>query len=402
MSISSKPNPGKVKRKGKQNSPSMVGSVQCAGENGGRFYGGDDDGAFWRLSFGEESANGEKIDRGVLKSVWYESDTELDFLSSRGCRSSCHKVGEGEEAKKFNKMVLGLKKVRELPKDVEISLEVETETRTQRRRVDRDGKLRKMDRRAMEEKLLELGGGSYVAEWESAKSVEKEALKWETPRTISSTKRDKCKLVASGSRKHSKNASLRTIADDGIFATQNLEETEDLSTENLDSEWQKLKEMKIEELKSKSGKERKSLHVSRDSQRRRAKQHSKVRINSPRTPSKVEICKIKALEDIRKSKLKMKKKAEERPAEETAGLDSFAMVKRSFNPQQDFRDSMLEMIMEKRMSRPEELEELLACYLTLNADEYHDLIIKVFRQVWFDLNKSCLNTELQSEDCCYD
>jgi uncharacterized protein (TIGR01568 family) len=409
MSISSKSNPRKVKRKDKQNSPSMVGSLQCAGENGGRFYGGDDDGAFWRLSFGEESANGEKIDRGVLKSVWYESDNELDFPSSRGHRSSCHKVGEGEEAKKFNKMVLGLKKVRELPKDVEISLEVETESRTPRRRVDRDGKLRKMDRRATEEKLLELGGGSYEAEWESAKSVEKEALKWETPRTISSTKRDKCKLVASGSRKHSsasslnsKNASQRTNADGGDFATRNLEETEGLSTENLDSEWQKVKEMKIEELKSKSGKERKSLHVSRDSQRRRAKQHSKVRVNSPRTPSKVEICKIKALEDIRKSKLKMKKKTEERPAEETAGLDSFAMVKCSFNPQQDFRDSMLEMIMEKRIRRPEEMEELLACYLTLNSDEYHDLIIKVFRQVWFDLNQSCLNTELQSEDCCYD
>jgi uncharacterized protein (TIGR01568 family) len=78
------------------------------------------------------------------------------------------------------------------------------------------------------------------------------------------------------------------------------------------------------------------------------------------------------------------------------------MVKCSFNPQQDFRDSMLEMIKEKRIRRPEELEELLACYLTLNSDEYHDLIIEVFRQVWFDLTQSWLNTELQSEDCCYD
>jgi uncharacterized protein (TIGR01568 family) len=408
MSINSKPDPKKVKQKGKQNSPSM-GSLQCAGGNGARFYGGDDDGAFWRLSFGEEGADGEKIDRGVSKSVWYESDNELDVPSSRGCRSSFPDVGEGEDAEKFNKMVLGLNRVRELPRDVEFSLEMEAESRTPRRRVGRDWKLRKMDQRAMEEKLLELGGGSYEAEWESAKSVEKEALKWEQPRTIWKTKRDKCKLVASGSRKHSsasslncKNASLRTNADDGVFANRNWEETEGLSTENLHSGWQKLKETRIEELKSKSGKERKSLHVSRDSQRRRAKQHSKVRVNSPRTPSKVEICKIKALEDIRKSKLKMKKKAEERTAEETAGLDSFAMVKCSFNPQQDFRDSMLEMIMEKRIRRPEELEELLACYLTLNSDVYHDLIIKVFRQVWFDLSQSCLNTELQSEDCCYD
>ncbi|KAJ0082898.1 hypothetical protein Patl1_10432 [Pistacia atlantica] len=62
-------------------------------------------------------------------------------------------------------------------------------------------------------------------------------------------------------------------------------------------------------------------------------------------------------------------------------LESFAVVKTSFDPQKDFRDSMNEMIMEKKISQPEELEELLACYLTLNSDEYHDLIIKVFRQV---------------------
>ncbi|XP_062145268.1 uncharacterized protein LOC133852516, partial [Alnus glutinosa] len=268
----------------------------CNSQIGEKIDGGDDDGSFWRLSFGEGGANGEKIDGGVLKSVWYESDNELDVPFSRGCRSSFPDVGEGEDAKKFNKMVLGLNKVRELPRDVEFSLKMEAESRTPRRRVGRDWKLRKMDRRAMEEKLLELGGGSYEAEWESAKSVEKEALKWEQPKTIWKTKRDKCKLVASGSRKHSsasslnsKNASLRTNADDGVFANRNWEETEGLSTENLHSGWQKLKETKIEELKSKSGKERKSIHVSRDSQRRRAKQHSKVRVNSPRTPSKVRV-----------------------------------------------------------------------------------------------------------------
>jgi uncharacterized protein (TIGR01568 family) len=43
----------------------------------------------------------------------------------------------------------------------------------------------------------------------------------------------------------------------------------------------------------------------------------------------------------------------------------------------------------KRMvGRPEELETLLACYLSLNADEHHDCIVKVFRQVWFELNNS--------------
>ncbi|KAF5747670.1 transcription repressor OFP1 [Tripterygium wilfordii] len=65
--------------------------------------------------------------------------------------------------------------------------------------------------------------------------------------------------------------------------------------------------------------------------------------------------------------------------------DSLAIVKSSFNPQKDFRDSMVEMIMEHNIRASKDLEELLACYLSLNSDEYHDLIIKVFKQIWFDL-----------------
>ncbi|XWS09490.1 hypothetical protein CRYUN_Cryun40dG0089200 [Craigia yunnanensis] len=66
--------------------------------------------------------------------------------------------------------------------------------------------------------------------------------------------------------------------------------------------------------------------------------------------------------------------------------DSFAVVKSSFDPQRDFRDSMLEMIMENNIRASKDLEDLLACYLSLNSDEYHDLIIKVFKQIWFDLS----------------
>uniref|UniRef100_A0A0E0JIQ8 Transcription repressor n=1 Tax=Oryza punctata TaxID=4537 RepID=A0A0E0JIQ8_ORYPU len=47
---------------------------------------------------------------------------------------------------------------------------------------------------------------------------------------------------------------------------------------------------------------------------------------------------------------------------------------------------MKTMIASKRIGRPEELETLLACYLSLNADEHHDCIVKVFRQVWLELN----------------
>ncbi|XP_057435378.1 transcription repressor OFP1-like [Lotus japonicus] len=65
--------------------------------------------------------------------------------------------------------------------------------------------------------------------------------------------------------------------------------------------------------------------------------------------------------------------------------NSFAIVKSSFDPQRDFRESMVEMIEQNNIRDSKDLEDLLACYLSLNSDEYHDLIIKVFKQIWFDL-----------------
>ncbi|KAK4345543.1 hypothetical protein RND71_035719 [Anisodus tanguticus] len=65
--------------------------------------------------------------------------------------------------------------------------------------------------------------------------------------------------------------------------------------------------------------------------------------------------------------------------------ESFAVVKSSRNPMKDFRESMVEMIMENNIRASKDLEELLACYLSLNSDEYHELIIKVFKQIWFDI-----------------
>ncbi|KAL5058319.1 hypothetical protein RYX36_029923 [Vicia faba] len=65
--------------------------------------------------------------------------------------------------------------------------------------------------------------------------------------------------------------------------------------------------------------------------------------------------------------------------------DSFAIVKSSMNPQRDFRESMVEMIVENNIRTSKDLEDLLACYLSLNSDEYHQVIIKVFKQIWFDL-----------------
>lgn len=68
-----------------------------------------------------------------------------------------------------------------------------------------------------------------------------------------------------------------------------------------------------------------------------------------------------------------------------SGGRSFAVVKSSVDPRRDFRESMVEMIVENNIRTSKDLEDLLACYLQLNSDEYHEMIIKVFKQIWFDL-----------------
>lgn len=71
--------------------------------------------------------------------------------------------------------------------------------------------------------------------------------------------------------------------------------------------------------------------------------------------------------------------------------DSLAIVKSTNDPQREFRESMVEMIVENRICGSNELEDLLACYLSLNTDEYHDIIIKVFKQIWFDMTDIGIN-----------
>ncbi|XP_019444729.1 PREDICTED: transcription repressor OFP5 [Lupinus angustifolius] len=155
------------------------------------------------------------------------------------------------------------------------------------------------------------------------------------------------------------------------------------------------------ELNAKVNKQKLSVNLSREIHRRKTKPSFKVRVNSPRMASKVEICKIKAIEDMKKARLKMKK--EEETLKGKSSLDhSFAVVKCSVDPGRDFRDSMIEMITEKQINKPEEMEELLACYLTLNSSEYHDLIIKVFKQVWLYMNQAswCVKSNKPMKQCC--
>ncbi|XWS12470.1 hypothetical protein CRYUN_Cryun37aG0091300 [Craigia yunnanensis] len=410
-SIDSEPKPAKEMR----NSVS-VSSSRFTGAGEG-FYGGDGE-AFWRLSFGEDSADG-KTSKSVSRSAWYDSDDELDFASSsyRSYGSNAMKIKEKEETKTFSNMACDVMKMKECSGDTQILPDMNMykgekttvlETPRSRMITKKDLKLKKTNERAMEEKRLKRQNKSGEARQISEKLVEKNTSELEPVRTIPIIERKNLKLTGDYQRKHQhlstmnlRTSNLTTIKEDCTFTAQKLAETDVFSSEKFSSEVENWKEMKIEKMKVKSEKQRRFLYMTRELPRRRMKQNNKVRVFSPRTAFRVEICKIKALEDMKKAKLKMKA-AKQTTISGTTRLENFSIVKCSFDPEKDFRDSMIEMISEKRISQPEELEELLACYLTLNSDAYHDLIIRVFQQVWFDLNQASSDTDLLNKQCYFD
>ncbi|RVW86670.1 Transcription repressor OFP6 [Vitis vinifera] len=62
--------------------------------------------------------------------------------------------------------------------------------------------------------------------------------------------------------------------------------------------------------------------------------------------------------------------------------ESIAVVKDSNDPYHDFRQSMLQMILEKQIFSKGDLQELLKCFLQLNSPCHHDVIIQAFMEIW--------------------
>uniref|UniRef100_A0A0D9V343 Transcription repressor n=1 Tax=Leersia perrieri TaxID=77586 RepID=A0A0D9V343_9ORYZ len=70
-------------------------------------------------------------------------------------------------------------------------------------------------------------------------------------------------------------------------------------------------------------------------------------------------------------------------AEDTDGVGAgMAVVKRSSNPYADFRSSMVEMVVERRICSVPQMEELLGSYLSLNSPQHHPAILAAFEDVW--------------------
>ncbi|GAB2300744.1 hypothetical protein Dimus_034781 [Dionaea muscipula] len=64
------------------------------------------------------------------------------------------------------------------------------------------------------------------------------------------------------------------------------------------------------------------------------------------------------------------------------GNKTVAVEKESEDPYLDFRQSMLQMIVENGIYSKDELKELLNCFLQLNSASLHGVIIRVFTEIW--------------------
>ncbi|KAL8132103.1 hypothetical protein AgCh_007846 [Apium graveolens] len=64
------------------------------------------------------------------------------------------------------------------------------------------------------------------------------------------------------------------------------------------------------------------------------------------------------------------------------GGESLAVEKDSEDPYLDFRQSMLQMILENEIYSKNDLKELLNCFLQLNSPYHHGIIVRAFTEIW--------------------
>ncbi|KAJ8761170.1 hypothetical protein K2173_001226 [Erythroxylum novogranatense] len=66
-----------------------------------------------------------------------------------------------------------------------------------------------------------------------------------------------------------------------------------------------------------------------------------------------------------------------------------AMETCSYEPSEDFRESMVQMIMANRLEDPRDLRSLLNYYMSMNSQECHGIILQAFHEVCTNLFLCC-------------
>nr|GMD88058.1 transcription repressor OFP6-like [Ipomoea batatas] len=65
--------------------------------------------------------------------------------------------------------------------------------------------------------------------------------------------------------------------------------------------------------------------------------------------------------------------------------EGVAVEKDSSDPYLDFRQSMLQMILERNIYSKDDLKVLLNCFLQLNSPYYHGIIVRAFTEICSNL-----------------
>jgi uncharacterized protein (TIGR01568 family) len=80
--------------------------------------------------------------------------------------------------------------------------------------------------------------------------------------------------------------------------------------------------------------------------------------------------------------------------------ESIVVVKESDDPFDDFKKSMLQMIVENEIEGKDEMEELLQRFLLLNSLENHSVIVRAFTELWEDVFCEVEETTWMDETFC--
>ncbi|CAL9246639.1 unnamed protein product, partial [Arabidopsis halleri] len=76
------------------------------------------------------------------------------------------------------------------------------------------------------------------------------------------------------------------------------------------------------------------------------------------------------------------------PSSTPLATAAVAVEKDSDDPYLDFRQSMLQMILENQIYSKDELRELLQCFLSLNSHYHHGIIVRAFSEIWEDVSSA--------------
>lgn len=98
------------------------------------------------------------------------------------------------------------------------------------------------------------------------------------------------------------------------------------------------------------------------------------------------------LDQMIREKQQMEARHKERRRLKNEGIKFVVMVameKSSYDPREDFRESMVEMILANRLQEPKDLRSLLNYYISMNSQDYHGIILEVFHEVCTNLFLYC-------------